>query len=49
MSGEERFDGMFMTVAQQAQGIEPLLDHLFGFLRFLGFPGQKVVGESPPE
>jgi hypothetical protein len=30
---EERFDGMFMTVAQQSQGIEPLLDHLFGFLR----------------
>jgi len=33
MSGEERFDGMFLTVAQQAQGIEPLLDNLFSFLR----------------
>ena len=30
---EERFDGMFMSVAQQAQGIEPLMDHLFSFLR----------------
>jgi len=47
MSGEERFDGMFMTVAQQAQGIEPLLDHLFGFLRrktdfFAGASREKV-------
>jgi len=32
MSGEERFDGMFLTVAQQAQGIEPLLECFFGFL-----------------
>eukprot|EP00606_Chrysophyceae_sp_TOSAG23-5_P001201 GSChrysophyteH2.ASY1.ANO1.397.1 assembled CDS len=33
MSGDERFDSLFMTVAQQANGIEPLLDQLFGFLR----------------
>lgn len=33
MSGEDRFDGLFLNVAQQAQGIEPLLDHFFGFLR----------------
>lgn len=33
MSGEDRFDGLFLNVAQQAQGIEPLLDNLFGFLR----------------
>jgi hypothetical protein len=33
MSGDDRFDQLFMTVAQQAQGIEPLLDQLFGFLR----------------
>jgi hypothetical protein len=30
---DERFDGLFLQVAQQAQGIEPLLDHFFGFLR----------------
>lgn len=33
MGDEEKFDGMFLTIAQQAQGIEPLLDHLFSFLR----------------
>ena len=33
MSQEERFDGVFLSVAQQAQGIEPLLDSLFSFLR----------------
>jgi hypothetical protein len=33
MSQEDKFDGVFMSVAQQAQGIEPLLDHLFSFLR----------------
>lgn len=33
MSSDDRFDGLFMNVAQNAQGIEPLLDHLFGFLR----------------
>jgi hypothetical protein len=33
MSDEERFDNLFLTVAQQSQGIEPLLDNLFGFLR----------------
>jgi hypothetical protein len=30
---DERFDGMFLTVAQQSQGIEPLLDNMFSFLR----------------
>eukprot|EP01031_Cornospumella_fuschlensis_P042466 gene42466-51876_t len=30
---EERFDGLFLSVAQQSQGIEPLLDNLFSFLR----------------
>jgi len=36
MSGmlqEERFDGMLLQFAQQCQGIEPLLDTLFSFLR----------------
>merc|ERR1711998_356155 len=30
---EEEFDGMFMQVAQRRQGIEPLFDTFFGFLR----------------
>jgi len=30
---DEKFDGMFLTIAQQAQGIEPLLDSMFSFLR----------------
>jgi len=30
---DERFDGLFMNVAQQAHGIEPLMDHMFSFLR----------------
>lgn len=30
---EEKFDGLFLTLAQQSQGIEPLLDNLFSFLR----------------
>ena len=46
MSQEDKFDGMFMTVAQQAQGIEPLLDHLFSFLRrktdFYSAPKEKI-------
>ena len=28
-----RFDGMYINIAQQAGGIEPLLDSFFGFLR----------------
>lgn len=30
---DDRFDGLFLNLAQQSQGIEPLLDNLFGFLR----------------
>jgi len=30
---EDRFDGIFLTIAQQSQGVDPLLDHLFSFLR----------------
>ncbi|KAH8060584.1 hypothetical protein JL722_4695 [Aureococcus anophagefferens] len=36
MSGmleEERFDGMLLQFAQQCQGIDPLLDTVFSFLR----------------
>mmetsp|Transcript_14115 Transcript_14115/g.18855 ORF Transcript_14115/g.18855 Transcript_14115/m.18855 type:complete len:328 (+) Transcript_14115:33-1016(+) len=30
---EERFDGLLLNLAQQCQGIEPLLDTMFSFLR----------------
>jgi len=30
---DDRFDGMYINIAQQAGGIEPLLDSFFGFLR----------------
>jgi len=33
MSQEERFDGVFMSVVQQAQGIENFFEALFGFMR----------------
>jgi hypothetical protein len=33
MTEEERYDGLFMNVAQSARGIEPLLEQLFSFLR----------------
>lgn len=41
---DERFDGLYMNVAQTAKGIDPLLDTVFGFLRrktdfFAGPPG----------
>ena len=44
---EDRFDGMFLTVTQQSQGIEPLLDNLFSFLRrktdfFVGASQQQI-------
>lgn len=47
MSSEERFDNFFMTIAQQSEGIEPLLDHMFSFLRrrtdfFTGAPPGQV-------
>ena len=47
MSDDDRFDGMFLTIAQQAQGIEPLLDCLFSFLRrktdfFAGASAEKI-------
>jgi len=43
---DERFDGMYMNVAQTARGIEPLLDTVFSFLRrktdfFAGPPGSE--------
>ena len=47
MADDDRFDGMFLTIAQQAQGIEPLLDCLFSFLRrktdfFAGASAEKI-------
>ncbi len=47
--GDDRFDGMFMNLAQQSQGIEPLMDNLFGFLRrktdfFAGASEEQVQG-----
>jgi len=43
---DDRFDGMYMNVAQTARGIEPLLDTVFSFLRrktdfFAGPPGSS--------
>ncbi len=46
MSVEERYDGLFMQVAQAANGIEPLFEHLFSFLRrktdFFTAPPEKI-------
>jgi len=46
---EDRFDGLFLNVAQQAQGIEPLLDNFFGFLRrktdFFAGASQSTIEE----
>mmetsp|Transcript_14574 Transcript_14574/g.20595 ORF Transcript_14574/g.20595 Transcript_14574/m.20595 type:complete len:347 (+) Transcript_14574:91-1131(+) len=46
---DERFDGLYMNVAQQTRGIEPLLDTVFSFLRrktdfFSGPPGSGENG-----
>ena len=43
---DDRFDGLYMNVANTARGIEPLLDTVFSFLRrktdfFSGPPGQS--------
>lgn len=43
---DERFDGLYMNVAQTTRGIEPLLDSVFSFLRrktdfFAGPPGSE--------
>lgn len=48
-SDDERFDGLYLNVAQTTRGIEPLLDTVFSFLRrktdfFAGPPG--VEGEA---
>mmetsp|Transcript_11952 Transcript_11952/g.17842 ORF Transcript_11952/g.17842 Transcript_11952/m.17842 type:complete len:306 (-) Transcript_11952:26-943(-) len=33
MSEEEKFDGLFLTLAQQCRGIDPMMGALFSFLR----------------
>ena len=33
MNDDERYDGLYLNVAQSARGIEPLLDTMFSFLR----------------
>ncbi|GMH94097.1 hypothetical protein TrST_g4075 [Triparma strigata] len=45
---DDRFDGMFMNLAQQVRGIDPLLDTFFGFLRrktdfFTGADDQQAM------
>ena len=32
-TNDDRFDGLYLNIANQAQGIEPLLDTVFSFLR----------------
>ncbi|KAL7544333.1 hypothetical protein ACHAWF_007719 [Thalassiosira exigua] len=46
---DDRFDGLFVRIANETQGIEPLLDSLFSFLRrksdfFAGPPGSGENG-----
>ena len=48
---DDRFDGLYLNVAQTTQGIEPLLDTVFSFLRrktdfFNGPPGTATTSSS---
>jgi len=47
---DDRFDGLYMNVAQTARGIEPLLDTMFSFLRrktdFFSGPPSSSGGDS---
>jgi CS domain/N-terminal conserved domain of Nudc. len=50
-SDDERFDGLYLNVAQTTRGIEPLLDTVFSFLRrktdfFAGPPGLSDSNEG---
>jgi len=44
---DERFDGLYLSLAQQLQGIDPLLESFFSFLRrktdfFAGADQQRI-------
>lgn len=48
-TNDDRFDGLYLNIANQTQGIEPLLDSVFSFLRrksdfFSGPPGSGDKG-----
>ena len=48
-TNDDRFDGLYVNIANQTQGIEPLLDSVFSFLRrksdfFAGPPGSGDKG-----
>jgi hypothetical protein len=47
---DERFDGLYATIAAQTQGIEPLLDSMFSFLRrktdFFNGPSNGMGGNA---
>jgi len=51
VTDDERFDGLFLNIAQTTRGIEPLMDALFSFLRrktdfFSGPPGSGENGRE---
>lgn len=51
---DERFDGFYMNVVQTTQGVEPLLDTMFSFLRrktdfFKGPPRSEYQGSEQAE
>ena len=50
-TNDDRFDGLYVNIANQTQGIEPLLDTVFSFLRrksdfFSGPPGSSNSSSS---
>jgi hypothetical protein len=50
-NNDDRFDGLLLNLAQQARGIEPMLDVVFGFLRRKTdfFKGPPIAGLSEEE
>ena len=53
-TNDDRFDGLYVNIANQTQGIEPLLDSVFSFLRrksdfFSGPPGSERSGNGTEE
>ena len=53
-TNDDRFDGLYVNIANQTQGIEPLLDSVFSFLRrksdfFSGPPGSESTGKGTEE